>query len=131
VSGALRGARRRPARPRPRRDDRGVASLELLGMIPLVFVIAAIGLQVGVFLWAVTNTNEAVRQGARAQSLGQDGCAAARATLARSLRSECSGSGGTGMGSPAEVSLVVEVPVLALVDEYLPDVVITRDAYLP
>lgn len=112
--------------------DSGVASLELLGMIPLVFVIAALGLQVGAFLWAVTNTNEAVRQGARAQSLGESGCDAAAGTLARSLDVvSCRATGGPGMYTPSTVSLVVEVPVLGLVDEYVPRVVVERDAYLP
>lgn len=117
-----------------RRRDEGVASLELLGILPLVFVIAAIGLQVGAYLWAVTNTNEAVRQGARAQSLGKDGCAAAEATLASSLVQErpCSSSGGgSGPFSNDSVTLVVRVPTLGLVERFLPDVTVTRTAVLP
>lgn len=112
--------------------EAGVASIELLGMIPLVFLFAALGLQVGAFLWAVTNTNEAARQGARAQSLGQDGCGAANATLATSLDViSCNASGGKGMYTPSNVTLVVKVPVLDLVDDYVPEVEIKRSAYLP
>ncbi len=117
---------------RGRRDD-GATSLELLGLMPLVFVIAALGLQVGAFLWAVTNTNEAVRQGARAESLtGGTGCSAARATLAESLRVlDCQAEGGPSPFTPSYVVIQVEVPVLGMVDPYVPDVTITRRAVLP
>lgn len=115
-----------------RRDD-GVASLELLGILPLVFVIAALGLQVGAFLWAVTNTNEAVRQGARAESItGGTGCSSARATLAPSLRVQsCEAEGGPSPLTPSYVVMEVEVPVLGLVDRFVPDVTVTRRAVLP
>ena len=121
---------------RTRDREAGVASIELLGMIPLVFLFAALGLQVGAFLWAVTNANEAARQGARAVSLGQDGCGAARSTLAESLTRDlspgwCDASGGKSMGTPSTVTIVVEVPVLDLVDDYVPRVVIERSAFLP
>ena len=116
---------------RRRRGDPGVASLELLAMMPLVFLFALLALQVGAFLWAITSTNEAVRQGARAQSLGDNGCQAAEDTLTDTLDIErCSNSGGSGLGG-VSVQLVVRVPILPLVEDYVPDVRVTRDAYLP
>jgi hypothetical protein len=79
-------------------------------MIPLVFLLAAIGLQGGVYMWAATNTNEAARQGARAQSLGQDGCAAVAATLGGSLDLEsCSATGGPNPFSPTRLDVRVRV----------------------
>lgn len=112
-------------------DDRGVASLELLGMIPLALVVAVLVVQVAAFMWAVTSTNDAVRQGARAQSLGQDGCAAAREVLSPALRgdSRCFAEGRMGEGST--VQLVVDIPVAAAVVDLVPDVEVTREAYLP
>ena len=116
---------------RRRRDDGGVASLELLAMMPLVFLFALLALQVGAFLWAITSTNEAVRQGARAQSLGDNGCQAAEDTLTDTLVvEECRNRGGSGLGG-VSVQLVVRVPVLPFVEDYVPDVRVTRDAYLP
>lgn len=123
---------RRPGlRRRAPRGDRGVASLELLGMIPLALVFAILAVQVGAFMWAVTSTNDAVRQGARALTLGQDGCVAAEDVLSESLRrgSVCSQSGG--MGSGSTVTLVVDIPIAAAVEDLVPDVSVTRTAYLP
>lgn len=119
-----------------RRDDRGVASIELLGIMPLALLLALIGLQVGAFLWAVTNTNEAARQGARAQSLGQDGCATFRATLADSLdteRTQCRATGRPGLltGSPTEIEVAVKVPIIPFIDDFVPDPTIERTVYLP
>lgn len=115
------------------RRDGGVASIELLAIAPLGLLLALVGLQVGSFMWAVTNTNEAVRQGARAQSLGDDGCAAAEATLSRSLelasRPLC--TGGDGPLSPTRVVLEVEVPIIPFIRDFVPDDTITRTAYLP
>lgn len=101
-------------------------------MIPLVFLLAAIGLQGGVYMWAATNTNEAARQGARAQSLGQDGCAAVAATLGGSLDLEsCSATGGPNPFSPTRLDVRVRVPVLELVEDYVPAAAVTRTVYLP
>ncbi len=116
-----------------RRGDDGVASVELLGIIPLGLLLALIGLQVGAFMWAVTNVNEAVRQGARAQSLGRDGCAAARATLAGTFEEvSCTpGGGGSGPYSDDSVRVQARVWIIPFIEDYVPDPVITRSAVLP
>lgn len=111
----------------PRRfGERGSASLELMGILPLALVFAVLALQVGGFLWAITSTNEAVRDGARAQSLGLPGCAAARDSLTDTLKVTSCNAGGTG-----SVRLSVEVPILPVVDNLVPDVTVTREAHLP
>ena len=112
------------------RSDRGVASLELLGMVPLALVFAVLALQVAAFMWAVTSTNEAVRAGVRAVSLGQDGCDAARAVLSDSLGVRCEQQGGP-LGQGSSVELVVDVPIAGAVTDLVPDVQVTRKAYLP
>jgi hypothetical protein len=92
-------------------------------MIPLGLVFAVLALQVGGVMWAVTSINEAVRQGARAESLDRDGCAAARAALSSSLRMlSCSTS------APSTVTMTVALPNIS---DYAPDVTVTRSAVLP
>lgn len=117
------------SRPGRRRDlrrgtvrDAGQASLELVAMLPFVLLLAGLLLQLGAVVWAITDTTEAARQGARAASMGQDGCGAARAALSGSLTATgCTSAGGT-------VRLEVQTP--ALVDQ-LPRWTIDRTAVLP
>ncbi len=114
------------------RREHGSASIELLGMFPLALIFGLIALQVGSFMWAVTSTNEAVRQGVRAESLGQDGCRAARDTLTSSLTvRSCSAPGGGELGRGNQVRLVVDVPILRASADFVPTVQIERTAYLP
>ena len=110
--------------------DRGVASLELLGMLPLYLLAGVLAVQLGGLLWAVTSTNDAVRQGARELSLGGDGCAAARGALPSSLDLvDCTGSGG-GL-APATLQIRVHVPVVPVARRWVPDVTVDRTAHLP
>jgi hypothetical protein len=113
--------RRTPA-VRPR-GQAGSASIELLAMIPLALIFAILVIQVGGAMWAVTSLNEAVRQGARAESLDRDGCAAARAALSPRLSVvSCTTS------APSVVRMTIAVPQ---VSEYVPDLTVTRTAVLP
>jgi hypothetical protein len=106
-------------------------SLEMLALAPWLFVLALVAFQVGVIGWGVTSAAEAVRQGVRAQSLGQDGCAAARATLTATLTmSECVAAGGA-LGEGNAVRIVVDVPVLRPAAAWTPRVQVTREAFLP
>jgi hypothetical protein len=116
---------------RTRRRDDGVASLELLGLVPLALVFAAVAVVVAGFMVAITSTNDAVRQGARAQSLGQSGCDAARDVLRDTVVVRDCVAGGGELGSSPSVRMVVEVPVPRIVDDLVPEVLVTRDAYLP
>lgn len=112
----------RRLRPTCRRDDRGQATLELVAMVPFVLFVTAALLQLAAVVWAVTDTTEAARQGARASSMGDDGCSAARAALSGSLTDTyCRYGAG---------SLTMEVDAPILVPGF-DDVVIRREATLP
>lgn len=117
-----------------RSGDRGTASLELVALSPFILLFALVALQVGALLWAVTTVDEAVRQGARAQSLGQSGCAAVRGalpgTLTLSTCTQSSGVGGPGDG-PHQVQVEVDAPILPGIASLVPDATITRDAVMP
>jgi hypothetical protein len=70
-----------------RRDERGQASVELLGAVPAVLLVAMLVWQLalaGQALWLCAN---AARAAARAEAVGRDGAAAARSALPRSLES--------------------------------------------
>jgi hypothetical protein len=67
--------RRRP------RSDRGTVSIEVVVLVPLLVLIALLTLQLAAAAWTVAQTQEAARQAARAQSLGQDPEKAAREAL--------------------------------------------------
>jgi hypothetical protein len=106
------------------RRDRGQATLELLAALPFLLIMAALLLQLAAVVWVVTDTTDAARQGARASSMGQDGCGAARAALSGAMPGEvlsCSSGGGT-------VRLAVSAPVMV---PGIPDVTVRREAQLP
>lgn len=130
--------RLRRALPR-RRDDRGASTLEFVAYLPIALIFLLVVFQVCAIMWAANSINEAARQGARAQSLGQDGCAAARASLSGYLdfdpRRDCTASGGAGLyDGPSTVEITVRTPVPELIREWMPngnDLELTRTAYLP
>ncbi|MEZ0577374.1 TadE/TadG family type IV pilus assembly protein [Nocardioides sp. MH1] len=64
-----------------RRSERGTVSIEVVILVPLLVLIALLTLQLGAAAWTVAQTQEAARQAARAQSLGQDPEEAARGAL--------------------------------------------------
>lgn len=99
-------------------------------MVPLALIAAIIALTVAAAFWAVTEANDAVRQGVRAQSLGQDGCGAARAVLSDSLDVQCSATGGE-LGRNPAIRIVVEVPLPSAAEDYVPALRIEREAELP
>lgn len=108
-----------------------MVSVEMLALVPWLFVLAAVAFQAGVVGWGVTSADEAVRQGVRAQSLGQDGCAAARTTLSSSLEmGQCTATGGS-LGDGNAVRIVVDIPVVRPATDWIPRVQVTREAFLP
>ncbi len=118
--------------PRRLRGERGAATLELVGYLPIALIFLLVVFQVCVLMWAMVSLNEAARQGARAQSLGQDGCGAARSTLSDYLDVVgCVPKGGKQMYTPSSVTVSVKVPVPSFIDDFVPDPVLTRSAYLP
>lgn len=116
-------SRARTSRSMPVRPDGGQATLELIAMLPFVLLLAGLLFQVGSVVWAITDTTEAARQGARAASMGDGGCAAARAAL----------SGGRGADADCSVvgeTLTLTIPAPIFVDA-IGDVTIERSATLP
>ena len=110
--------RRRPA---VGRDDRGSSAVELVGALPVVVVVVLVALQALAGVYATQATNQAVRDGARAQSLGQPVDVAVERSLPGGLTVER-------IGYPAGgVELEVRVP------RVLPglDLTVTREAFMP
>jgi hypothetical protein len=75
---------REPARVRER--ERGQASVELVALLPLIAVLAALGWQAVVAGQAIWLAGSAARAAARASAVGADAGAAARRTLPAHLR---------------------------------------------
>ena len=63
------------------RGERGTVSVEVVVLVPLLVVVALLTLQLAAAAWTVSQTQEAARQAARAQSLGQSPEQAARDAL--------------------------------------------------
>lgn len=95
-----------------RRADRGTASIEVVALIPVLILVAMLVLQLGVAGWTASQTAEAARQSARAQSLGQDPHAAAEQALPGALRVDRISAGGD------TVTLWVEVPRVSLLPQF-------------
>lgn len=59
-------------RPAPRgRTERGTSTLEVVGLVPIVLLVVMLLVQASLALYAVTTGQTAVRQAARAASLGE------------------------------------------------------------
>ena len=59
----------------------GTASLELVGLMPLVAIVASLALQYAAVVFVAHATDDAARQAARAASLGRDPESAARGAV--------------------------------------------------
>ncbi|GAA1633592.1 TadE/TadG family type IV pilus assembly protein [Georgenia ruanii] len=129
MSGPRVTAVHRPAVAAPRRrrlrgagSERGSAALEMLGVLPVVVLVALATLQVLAGVYTVHAANQAVRDGARAASLGGSVAAAVDRSLPGTLTPrELSGTGG-------KVRLVLDVPRMA---PFIPELRVTRTAVMP
>jgi hypothetical protein len=65
--------------------ERGQASIELVAVLPVVLLVAAVAWQLALAGHAAWLTANAARAGARAEVVGRDPAAAARSALPRSL----------------------------------------------
>lgn len=99
---------------RARRGERGTASLELIGLLPVLGLVAMLALQVGIVGWTVTATSDAAWAAARAASLQQDPQSAARDALPGSLEAVSIAGGRSGDGYSYTVT--VKVPSLVALD---------------
>lgn len=87
--------------------ERGQASVEFLGVLPAVLLVALAGWQIALTGQAVWLSGNAARVGARAQTVGGDPRAAARSALPSYLR-----RGLIVRGDGGRVSVRVAVPLL-------------------
>ena len=71
---------------RARRRDAGQATIEYVGLIPLVLLFMVMALQVMAVAYAAHGASQAARDGARAYSLDQSPEGAVRASLPGSVR---------------------------------------------
>jgi len=103
------------------RDERGTAAIELLGALPVVVVVVLVVLQVIAFAYTANAADQAVRDGARARSLGQP----VEPAIDRSLPGSLDASSIT---YPSDgVRIVVRVPRIAI----FPTMTVTREAAFP
>ncbi|GAA4352733.1 TadE/TadG family type IV pilus assembly protein [Angustibacter luteus] len=116
----------RANRVRPRRagGDRGVASLELVALLPVTLFIMAVVVQLVLGLATVQATNDAARQAARAYSQGRSASQAAQDSLPARMDVESLSTFGPDYG----VSITVQVPMVA---PGLPAWTVTRKAVMP
>ncbi|WP_162616428.1 TadE/TadG family type IV pilus assembly protein [Xylanimonas allomyrinae] len=105
-------------------DERGASTIEVLGAIPAVVLVILVVVQVCAFVWTVTAADQAVRDGARALSLGGSPAQVA-AAVERSLPGGLDARSLDVVGE--RVMLQVDVPRLPVV----PAMTITRDASMP
>lgn len=103
------------------RRDRGTSTIEVLGFMPVAVVIVLAVLQVVAFNHTVAATNQAVRDGARAMSLGRD----PEVAIAQSLPDHLSASRITYPAGAVRVE--VRVPRVAI----LPQMTVERQATMP
>ncbi len=95
--------------------ERGVASLELVGVLPTLLIFGILAFQVGLAGWGTASTVQAARAAARAATLGQNPTAAAHAALPGSLKAEAV-TGGC-FAEACSYSVTVRVPaVFGLLD---------------
>lgn len=106
-----------------RRSERGVASLEVVGLMPVVAAVCVALMQGAAAVYSMQAATEAARQAARAASLDQEPAAAARAALPGGVGL----AGLTTFGPGHGVRVTVTVPRLLPLG---PDSV-TRSAVMP
>lgn len=102
--------------------DRGSASLEVVGLLPVVVVAVLALVQGAAAGYAVQATTDAVRQAARASSLGDSAAQAAEDALPLGLSVDA-------VQEPAEGHVVLSVRIPRIVP--IGPGVVTREADLP
>jgi hypothetical protein len=101
--------------------ERGSAAIELLGALPVVVIVVLCVLQAVAFAYTANAADQAVRDGARARSLGE----AVGPAVERSLPGRLTASSVT---YPAGgVRIEVKVPKIAI----FPTMKVTREAVFP
>lgn len=107
------------------RSERGVVSVELIGMVPYMLLAALAIWQILLATWTVSSTTNAARTSSRVEGRGGDGEKAAVDALARPLREFAS------VELDGEISRVrVRMP-LVFPGLTVEDLTVTRSAELP
>ncbi len=109
-------------RNEPAGSDIGVAAVETVALLPILVLLAMLVLQAAAAIWTTTATDLAVRQAARADSLGRDAGAAAEAALPSGMSVKNIDRFG-----PGHVRLQVDVVRVSP----LPQFTVTREMELP
>lgn len=112
-----------PSRRWRRPSEAGVAAVETVALLPILILLAMYVLQGAAVIWTTTATDLAVRQAARAQSLGRDPRSAAEAALPSALSVKSIAPVGSDNGIRLEVEVVRVAP--------LPRFTVTREMHLP
>ncbi|MGV9856434.1 TadE/TadG family type IV pilus assembly protein, partial [Streptomyces sp. NPDC003442] len=104
---------RRPGASRRGRGDAGSASIEFLGFLPILILVALAAVQLGIAAYAAQQAGTAARAAARTASLDEPRTspqAAGKAAISGWLADGASiGSGGCG-GGEAQATATVEIP---------------------
>jgi hypothetical protein len=107
------------------RSERGQASVEMVGMLWWMLLIALAVWQICLVAWSVDQTANAARTASRVQGRGGDAAKAARYAVSNALRD---GLRATIAGEKATVSVRVPIIVPGLGDDRLR---VSRSAILP
>lgn len=102
----------RPRRTAERGPEGGVASLELLGIVPLMLFMAFVAWQLAIGGYAAVYANEAARSAARAATLDQDPVAAGLDTLPAGLDGTVTGGR---VGDGYRYTVKVQIPTFTMV----------------
>lgn len=94
-----------------RGSERGVAALEVIGVVPFVLFVAVCVWQLAIGGYAAVHATEAARAAARAAALHQSAESAGLSALPEGLRERATISGSR-VGNGYTYTAVVEVPML-------------------
>jgi hypothetical protein len=106
-----------------RRRDRGQATIEMVGLLPMVLIIMVLVFQVMTMIYTAHAASQAARDGARAYSLGQSPESAARASLPGGVSYVSTTTFGPGHG----VRVTVNAPALL----FIRDRAVTGEVTMP
>lgn len=96
-----------------RRRDRGSASLEFLGMLPILLLIALAGLQLGLAAYTAAQAGTAARAAARMEAVHDrpvSGAAAGTQAVSSWLRDGTEVTTAGGAGDSVQATATVEIP---------------------
>ncbi|KOT91224.1 TadE family protein [Streptomyces sp. NRRL F-5755] len=107
---------RRGSRPRVRRDDRGQISIEFLGFLPILLLIALAVVQLGLAAYAVQQAGTGARAAARTATLDEADRKTSPVAAGKAAMSDWAGADAvvvaTEGGDEVQATATVEIPTL-------------------